>query len=116
MQYSSKNNIIRPTSDVRTEDLNGYEPWFDQIGEKGVLCWVSKFNSIEKNDIQLVVQVHLEHIYRPTFITAGFQIINTSYARAIPLTKEELQYYIGVSDNIDFSTVSTVIKSKPLFE
>lgn len=116
MLFYSRNKIVRPVSKVKTEELEGYEPWFDQIGDKGILCWVSKYNSIEKNDIQLIVQVHLDPVYRPTFIPAGFQITSQSYARAIPLTKEELEYYTCVSSEIDFEKVSKPTKSRPLFD
>lgn len=103
------------------EKLLGYESWFSQVGEEGVLCWVSSRGPVRKTDIALIKSVWMNDVYYPKFIPANPSPdrrgdseegcepdVFLSYQAAIPLAEDELQAFATLAAQLDRSNMSKI--------
>lgn len=84
---------VSPLYDEYTPDWNNpnlyfrvVKPWFETIPEQGRLCWVSNYDSTEKNKIAIIV-----------YFNNGYYITQTDvdWKYATPLTNEEITQFLN---------------------
>jgi len=113
MNHFVKN--VSTNKDKSIEELNGYKPWFSKLNEKGILCWVSAFkgSDLKKDKLALIKQIHIQEKYGPIFIPSdsslylrsnseeGTSNSFVSYLNAIPLSKEEIDFFASIANTLE---------------